>query len=1086
MFGQDLVVRTKLVPPRAPARGAHLLARAELNRCLSQIIDHPLTVIKAPAGYGKTTAIASFLTQSDLPHFWYSLGDTDADPLIFLLHLVYAFRTAHPEVGEQSLALLTQEGSATHLWAPAIDALVNDLLDALSAETVLVLDDFCAVNQPEIDAITQRLVEHMPPRLHLVITTRTMLNFPSLVRWRASGELLEIGQTDLAFTPEEISALFAQRTGQTLGRAAARTLAAETEGWPIAVRMLSESVDDAPTHAVDGLLRHMPRSLDLLFDYLAEEVFLRQPQEVQTFLTETACLRRLDPEVCNYLLDRTDAQRLLHYLDEHSLFVTHEGNRSYRYHQLFRDFLLRRAEMSVERRALHNRAAAHYRDQGDDEEAVYHLLAAGGHAAAADLLATIARPMARSGRHRALAKWLDQLPADLLETYPDLLLARGHAYRFASRYREALAAYARAQRRFEALDNPTGEAHALRGQALVYLDTVQPARAEPLLRRALRKVDRDAKDERARLLILLAENKLNLGQLPAAERLHHAVYRVTCQKDASVDPRVYVRDGRFALARQIIESNLRTDPWGAGQRRAPLSHREPTVLLAWIDAMTGAAEGARRHAAQSLELGRALRSPIVECVSLSRLGHGWLTGPDFDLAKAQEYYHDSLAVAIRIDVPRFKVESLLGLTLIAGLEGKIAEANAHAREAIAILRDSGDRYMTGILHLALGAAMTLCDHPDAEHWLNEARHLGQACGDRFSPCLADLWLAIRQAQLGRTAEANETFGRTLQAAQRNGYDFLCTGVPLLGPRDFNARLMLLEQVSPHGPFSRYAARLHDAILPQTPFSIPYSTATASPATAPLYVQTLGRFRVWRDGHEIKHAAWEREKALHLFQFLVCRRGHLVHREQILEALWPDSSPSSASVGLRVALSTLRKALGTTEAAEHDQERDFVRRDGEGLELDLDLGIRVDADEFERLVRLARALEGENPRQAIELYESALVLYRGDFLEESPYAEWASDERERLLMLYLATAKRAAELLVRQERYDEASRVCQQILLRDRCSEAAYYLLILCYWKQGNRSLALRTYQRCEKWLRQELGVTPSPRTTELLRTISQA
>ncbi len=1084
MFGQDLIVRTRLIPPRPPARGAHLIPRPRLNQRLSQITAYPLTVIRAPAGYGKTTAIASFLTLSSLPHFWYSIGDTEADPLVFLLHLIHAFRTAYPKVGERSLALLSQEGGAMRLWAPAVDNLVNDLLDVLSGETVLVLDDYCLVNQPEINAITQRFIEHMPPRLHLVITTRTMLNLPGQARWRASGELLEIGRPDLAFTPEEIAALFAQRTGQTLNQAAARVLATETEGWPIAVQMLSESVDNVSARTLDDLLRYMPRSLELLFDYLAEEVFLRQPRDVQTFLAETAGLRRLDPGVCNYVADRTDSEALLRYLHERSLFLMREGDRGYRYHHLFREFLLRRGEVPVERRrTLHSKAAAYYLTQGDREEAVYHLLAAEDHASAAKLLATIARPMAHSGRHQTLAAWLDQLPPDLLEVHPELLLARGHAYRYASRYREALAAYARAQQRFEARGDSTGEARALRGQALVYLDTVQPARADPLLRRALRKIGRHAKDERARLLILLAENKINLGQLPAAERLHHAVYCAARRDDfPPMDPRVYVRDGRFALARQIVESNLRTDPWGIGHWRAPRSHREAAVLLAWIDAMTGQAESARRYAAQSLELGQTLRSPIVECVSLSRLGHAWLTGPDFDLEKARAYYRDSLIAAIRIDVPRFKVESLLGLTLIAGLEGKIAEAEANAREALAILEETGDRYMTGILSLALGAAMTLCDRPDAEDWLNRAARLGQACGDRFSPCLADLWRAIRFSRLGQAADAIKAFARALQTAQRFGYDFLFTTIPLLGPKDFNVRLMLLEEMLLDRTLGAYAARLRDAISPQAPRRL----SRANPATVPLYVQTLGPFRVWRDGREIERTAWEREKALHLLQYLICQRRHLTHREQILEALWPDSSPPSAAIGLRVALSTLRKALGFSTPEGGDRHGDFIRREGESLRLDPSLGIRVDADEFESLIRSAQALEAQDPAQAIKVYESALALYRGDFLEENPYAEWAGQERERLRMLYLSAAGRVAELLVMQESYEEASQVCQEILRRDCCSEEAYYVLMLCYWKQGKRSLALRTYQRCEKWLRQELDVSPSPRTIELLQVISEA
>lgn len=346
-FGDDLIVRTRFIPPHPRLQ---LIPRPRPNALLSRLTDHPLTLLRAEAGYGKTTTIALFLVQSTLPYFWYNLGDADADPLIFLLHLIHVFQGVQPQAGERALGLLARQGGAARLWAPAVDTLADDLLDAPSTETALVLDDYCVVNRQEINAIIERLIEHMPPRLHLVITARSMPSLAGRPRWRASGELLEIGLDDLAFTPDEIAALFAQQTGRAITPEAARSLVAETEGWPIAVQMLRAGATGDQRHALDDLLRRMPGPSELLFNYLAEEVFLRQPREVQTFLVETAILRRLDPEACNYLLGRTDVEETLRYLEEHSLFVAREG--AYRYHHLFRDFLLRPAEAPVERRRV--------------------------------------------------------------------------------------------------------------------------------------------------------------------------------------------------------------------------------------------------------------------------------------------------------------------------------------------------------------------------------------------------------------------------------------------------------------------------------------------------------------------------------------------------------------------------------------------------------------------------------------------------------------------------------------------------------------------------------------------------------------
>ncbi len=1085
---ESLVVRTRFLPPRLRSS---LLERPRVDALLARLEEHPLLLLRAEAGYGKTTAIASYLTRRGQRFFWYSLGNSDADPVVFLLHLIYLFREIETSIGERALHLLMQKEGANQLWIPTIDALANDLLDALprGEKTVLVLDDYCMVNRPEINILVERFIEQAPPQLHLVITARSMPSWPSRARWRASGEMLEIGRNELAFTADEIAALFTQRTGMTLSPAIAKAWAAETEGWPIAIQMLPDLAMTAMSRAqcgtdwLEDLLRRIPGPAELLFDYLATEVFFRQPLEVQTFLAESAILQRLDPPICDALLNRNDSAALLRYLEEHSLFVTYEG--SYRYHHLFRDFLLRQGKITEERRrALERKAAAIYQAQGRTEDAIHYLLAAGDYEEAATLLTKVARELVYRGQHLTLTTWLEQLPANLLDAYPELLLARGHAARFASLYEEALSWYERARTRFAALHDTAGEVRALRGQAQVYLDTVQPRLAEPLLFQALRRSDRRAKDERIGLLILLAENRINAGRLRDAERLHRRVYQIACRKDIPpMDPRLYVRDGRFALARQLVEASLHQDPSGTAQWRAPRSHREASVLLAWIEAMTGRAENARRYAEQALELGRVMGSPIIECVALSRLGHGWLCGSDFDLRRAAAHYQDSLLVAERIGVARFRIEALLGLTLIAGLEGHRSEVRSYAEEALRIARESGDRYIEAVIELGLGSSLWLTEAPDALEHLSRAGELGRLCGDRFLPCVSDLWTALLHARSGRSAEARSIWIRCRQVAIEHDYEFLFTSFPLLGPKDVVTReqMAALDQESRKGVAKVDEKHLQEMVSLGTVNSTSLPILSSMTLTqGELYIQALGPLRVWHRGREITPSSWGREKALHLFQLLICYRGHPLHREQVMEMLWPESPPALAATGLRVALSTLRKVLAT--AAETVE---CIRREGETLQLDPTCNVRVDADEFLKLLQQARSIEARNALQAIKFYEAGLVLYRGDFLEENPYAEWAIEERERLLMEYLMAAERLARLLLAHNDYERALHWANAILAKDPLWEEAYAVLMECQWRLGHRGLAIRAYERCRRRLQEALGMEPSPHLQELYRAIVQ-
>jgi len=161
---------------------------------------------------------------------------------------------------------------------------------------------------------------------------------------------------------------------------------------------------------------------------------------------------------------------------------------------------------------------------------------------------------------------------------------------------------------------------------------------------------------------------------------------------------------QLLAARAMVEHDLRVDPWGSGQKRMPRSHRESVVLLAWICALMGEEELARTHAEHGLRLGRELRSSIVEAISLARRGHAYLTGSDYDVARALEFYRESLRLTETIRVPRFGAEARLGMTVAFGLQGQLAESEQQARAGIAILEQSGDAYLTSVAWLALGGA----------------------------------------------------------------------------------------------------------------------------------------------------------------------------------------------------------------------------------------------------------------------------------------------------------------------------------------------------------------------------------------------
>lgn len=264
--------------------------------------------------------------------------------------------------------------------------------------------------------------------------------------------------------------------------------------------------------------------------------------------------------------------------------------------------------------------------------------------------------------------------------------------------------------------------------------------------------------------------------------------------------------------------------------------------------------------------------------------------------------------------------------------------------------------------------------------------------------------------------------------------------------------------------------LVDHLLAKTPNAI--STKVA------LHVKTLGGFRVWRNGEEVPTTAWGREKAIHLFQFFITMRRQYVHKEQIMDRLWPDLDIDKGDRDFKVALNSINKALEPEREPRSDPS--FVKRYGLAYGIDFE-NVWLDTEAMELLISTGtQATLGPKPNNdfAIACYEAAVQLYHGDYLPERRYEDWTSAERERLQLLALNTMTTLADLLLQRNPL-ESIRLTQRVLAIDPVWEDAYRVQMRAFIAQGNRPLALRSYQRCVEVLAEEFGVDPLPETMEL-------
>ena len=419
-----ILIQSKLEPPPLPGR---LVARPRLVERLERGLDGRVTLIAAPAGYGKTTLALQWLAQRTGDTAWVSLSHRESEPERFASYLVTAIRNQRPGALAQTAALLDARTASP--WSYFSEVLVSELA-ALEKTLLLALDDYHVIASREVHELVVRMVEELPETVCVAALGRIDPPWP-LGRWRGKGWLSELRGRDLRFTPDEIRAYFTGQDEPSLDDAEIDVLGARTEGWAVGLQLARISVAQAPNPHERA--RHFSGDDQLVVDYLMSEVLALQPPEVRRLFAVTAPLERFSAPLCAHLLaecwPECDAEELLARLERHQLFLfpLDAEHRWFRYHHLFRQLLLQRLpelESPEQRARITARAAEWFAGEGLVEEAIQLWLDAGEVDAAADLLGHhLHRVIDEDLSRRLLKRWLELFPPGAKRDRLPLLVA---------------------------------------------------------------------------------------------------------------------------------------------------------------------------------------------------------------------------------------------------------------------------------------------------------------------------------------------------------------------------------------------------------------------------------------------------------------------------------------------------------------------------------------------------------------------------------------------------------------------------------------------------------------------------------------
>jgi ATP/maltotriose-dependent transcriptional regulator MalT/DNA-binding SARP family transcriptional activator len=1073
-----------------------LLSRPRLDRLLDDVQRRRLTIAVAGAGFGKTTLLASWANAVNSA--WYSVTPEDRFYSSFAQGLFDVLRLRVPGLPPEIRTTVERAGGSDTKDAGAraqafAAVLCEALFSSLTSDLILVLDDVHELgNEGGSVKLVEALCRGAPPMLHLVMSGRDDPPFP-VERLRGQGQIIEIHGPELAFTVDETHALM-----EHLLAPDSKPLAADvhevTGGWPAAVRLTLEALRNvAPADRVQRL-DAVKAPGGSLFAYLAEEVFGSEPPEVQELLRSVAPLDRFTPSLCVFL-GHARSKDFLPTLSRRGLFVEEAAGELgwFTLGTLARQFILEYAELSQsDTKLIHARAAEWFEGHGYLEEAMQSLVATEDREALSAFLERRGSVLLSRGRTDAVLNAVETIDAHMRTSRIERLA--GEALQIRGEWEAALSSFERAAGTGEFPPDigwRIGLIHYLRGDldgalsafarvsnyneksvdaALLeaWTSTVYWARGEfencrEHAERAL-EISSATKDDSAlaashTTLAMLAAVEGNrrandehyLRALEHAEKAGDALHIIRIRSNRSS---YHMEEGYYEEALGELEVAIsRADLTGFNAYRALcLTNRGETHTYL----------GRLEEAIADLEAARDLYQKIGSrnvSYPLGRLGDVYRVRGDFALARA--YYLEAIGQAEASQDIQGLVPALAGLARVEAYDDPDRALELAER---AVSHGPGLGYVFALLShgwVALSAGDAAAARKAAAEAMGSARTRRDRAGIAESLEIEALATHDRDRALAHLEEAvalwqhiknpiNELRAEVGKARILGGGD----GLSLAQDVESRARTLGVRRIAAE------AAGLQEAI--------------GSSVVTGVRIESLGGFRVVREDGVVPAGAWQSKKARDLLKVLVARRGHPVPKEELMEMLWPGADASALRNRFSVAVTTVRSVLDPERRWPQDH---FVLSSVESIALRPE-NLTVDIESF-----LADAEGGLQKRRLRENGSSrdellrAEASYRGDFLEEDAYEEWAVAVREQARATYLQILRVLAGDAVEANDPPTAQRYLLRILERDAYDEGAHLSLVRALLAERRHGEARRAYRLyCARMEEIDVEAAPFPRT----------
>ena len=1063
----SLIIQTKLEPPRVKGT---ILRRDRLLSSLRANLEKKLILLCADAGYGKTTLLAQFCEDQSIRYVYYDLDDSDSNMATFFSYLLAGLKKHDVQFGNVIEELISQTGNVDIL----VGTFVNQFVKSIKKEFYIILDDFHYLqNNRKICSAIDYFLRHMPKNLHFIISSRAVPNI-NLAYLMAKQELYKVEKENLRFSLEEINSLLNAVHGLRIATDDVKRIAEFSEGWVTVLQLILQRLRAIGDDTTQDTLDSYAASDENIFNYFAREVFEQTPRTIKEFLLKTSVLDYLNPKVCDHLLNIRSSKKIIGFLDAENMFISKVGD-NYQYHPIFHEFLRKMLSQYFTSRVvkqLHYKAGMHLFSRKEYGAAVKHLVGAERYAKAAQILEKNHQHWMRRADYSGFIQLVDIFPAAILDKYPYLLLRKADALDNLDKKTQALRLTESAMKSFRKRKENRGTAEGLILKALIYYSQGKRRRGIYYANKAYALVEHRDSQLKANVL-------MELGSM----------YRDACHFDKA--HRCF--DKALKILQKFEDREL-----------------EESLLT--------------RIALLHFTMSNFKEADKLFMEILSRFGD--------TLSGLNLIYKYSTVVAVKCDLGDYaaawdylgRAEDLLQkyndpwiTKYLVYMRGKLHWAEANYRKAIECLNEAVDKYRTFSRILDPYIIEDIVDSHLRLGEVNQARNAFTKMEEVIdiineAPNLLIAYLAVRgsvESAEGKYEEATKSLKEALKKARAVAEDYLLMNTYFELSRcyykqgvneqalSYFEKCLEIAHVKDYSAYllteARHSVDLFRLALENdcmTDFVVRTLEKTDSEQAKDLVnwlhiknglydleCRLFGKLDI-RDanGFEVM-PSWRTKITRELFVLFVAGHRKKYTKDYMIDTFWPHKDLRGAAHSLHVEISALRNTLKEMLRTEIDKQK-LVLFENQHYFLNPGVYISTDAQEFERLVKQAAAILKQDHQKARQLYDKALDLYRGDFVEDV-HTEWCEEIRAYYRKTLLDVLKNLGQISYDDEAYAESQVYFIRALELDNTDESIHVAIMRCLQSIGDRDGIQRQYKKLVKTL-DGLGVSvPSREATDI-------